>query len=89
MTIDTLLNTLKILGGLLVLYELGRAFFYLYKDSREFSWNKIEQAGNTLFEKIAESQFEPDLIVGLGRGGTIAAGLLAARFGRVRNTSTR
>jgi predicted kinase/hypoxanthine phosphoribosyltransferase len=80
MTTDDFVDLLKVLGGLLVLYELGRVLFHLYVDWREFSWQKIEKAIDKLFDEISESAWEPDLIIGLGRGGTVVAGLLAARF---------
>lgn len=78
MTLDDLIKIFAILGGILALYELGRAIYHVYSEWQCFSWKTIQKSGEHLFEELIDSQFSPDVIVGLGRGGSIAAGILAA-----------
>lgn len=65
-----------LLGGYLALRDAWRAF----QDWRTISWRRVEEAAAKLFSIIRRSGYTPDLIVGIGRGGLITAGLLAARF---------
>lgn len=75
-----LVEIFAILGGLLCLYESVVALRRLVREWRRFSWDAILRATDKLHENITAKKFDPDMIVGLGRGGAIAAGLLAARF---------
>jgi hypoxanthine phosphoribosyltransferase/predicted kinase len=50
------------------------------------SWDEIEHAATTLCEEVLRSGFEPDTIVGVGRGGAIAVGVVAARFRQRQGT---
>lgn len=54
-----------------VLYYAGR---------RVFSWDKIFNGIETIFEELVKSEFKPSVIVGVGRGGAIASGMLASLF---------
>lgn len=78
--ISSIVSIFAILGGILTLYHLYRIVYRFVCDQKVFSWEDIERANNILFDKIRKSQYKPDLIVGLGRGGAIVAGLLAAKF---------
>ena len=75
-----LVNVFAILGGLLCLYEIVVVMRRASRNWRRFSWDAIQKATDKLTQAITGSKFEPDLIVGLGRGGAIAAGLIAARL---------
>lgn len=80
MTLVDLMNVFAVIGGCLALYELFNAAVYVYLECRMISWKKIQVASDQLFQRIADSRYYPDIIIGLGRGGAIAAGLLSAHF---------
>jgi hypoxanthine phosphoribosyltransferase len=42
----------------------------------ELSWQEFGLAGRELAQQVADSQFEPDLIVSIARGGLFVAGAL-------------
>jgi hypoxanthine phosphoribosyltransferase len=78
--LDILIKFFAVVGGCLSLWELGKAISRGYSEWQCFTWKTIQKAGEQLFEEIIKSHFIPDIIVGLGRGGSIAAGILAAQF---------
>ena len=51
------------------------------------SWAELGTAGRELAETIAADGFEPDLILGIARGGLLVAGALSYALG-VKNTFT-
>ncbi len=53
------------------------------------SWDQSYQMTFYLFQKIAESGFYPDIIVGIARGGWIPARLLADFFGNRRTANLK
>ncbi|MHC4741889.1 MAG: AAA family ATPase [Planctomycetota bacterium] len=75
-----LINIFAVLGGLLCIYEVAKVVKRIIQERRVFSWREIQNAGDRLFDEIVKSEYRPDIIVGLGRGGAIVAGLIAARF---------
>lgn len=47
---------------------------------RVLTWQEIDQLARTLFLMIKKDAYEPDIIVGISRGGTIPARLLSDMF---------
>jgi hypoxanthine phosphoribosyltransferase/predicted kinase len=80
MELDNLIKYFAVLGGCLALYNFGILIHRAFSGLQCFTWKIIEQAGEHLFKELIESDFIPDVIVGLGRGGSIAAGILAALY---------
>ncbi len=51
------------------------------------SWAQLGEAGRELAQAIADDGYEPDLILGIARGGLLVAGALSYALG-VKNTFT-
>lgn len=45
------------------------------------TWFKVQQMANKIHRDISDSTFEPELIIGVGRGGAIAGSLISNFFG--------
>ena len=57
-------------------------------DERLFmAWNDLGAAARSLAERIAADGYEPDIILGIARGGLLVAGALSYALG-VKNTYT-
>jgi len=50
------------------------------RNRRIFSWETILRAADSVCDGLTERKFVPDMIVGIGRGGAVAAGIVAARM---------
>ena len=57
-------------------------------DEREYmTWDDLGVAARTLAEQVADGGYEPDIILGIARGGLLVAGALSYALG-VKNTYT-
>ena len=58
---------------------------------RRLSWADVENAAEQLVQKIKESGFEPDCLIGITTGGLFPLAMLAKRFGdkSIYTVSTR
>ena len=62
------------------------AIFFFAAEMRErfsFGWKHVNKLVRKLIDELRRSSFDPDLIVGVGRGGAILAGMLAGNMGQV------
>jgi hypoxanthine phosphoribosyltransferase len=53
------------------------------KAKRGFSWRDVERLIHKLLDSIRNDDFDPDLVLGVGRGGAIVAGIIAGNMGRL------
>lgn len=77
LTID---HITSILGGAAALYELARLSAQFLRSRVSFSWRNVENWIDSLYNQFVLEQVLPDLIVGLGRGGAVVAGLISTKF---------
>lgn len=76
--------SLSIIGTLLAILGIPQIFGLLWKDiitklfSGGISWKEVEDLTLILAENIKDKK--PDLIIGVGRGGIISAGLLCSKI---------
>jgi uncharacterized protein len=67
-------------ASLIALYE-----FLEQRRRRNVSWRKVDQLVIRLIDDIESSSFTPDLILGVGRGGSLIAAMLATNMeGRIQ-----
>jgi hypoxanthine phosphoribosyltransferase len=52
---------------------------------RRFSWKEVDKYANKLIDKINEDQYQPDLIVTIGRGGAIIGAILSGNLSKHEN----
>lgn len=74
--------------GLAVLSALASAVtLYLFlerlKDRRQFGWKHVERLVKKLLSDIQRQDYKPDIVLGVGRGGAILAGMLAGNLGHL------
>ena len=75
---------LSIIGTLLAILGIPQLFGYSWKNIiikffyGGISWNEVERLTSIISEKINNKK--PDLIIGVGRGGIISAGLLCSKI---------
>lgn len=62
--------------AIITLYKHMMVFF----DNR-FSWNRIESGVSEIVRSINKEEYNPDVIVGIGRSGGIIGGLIAGFLG--------
>ena len=55
---------------------------YRYTLEGTVPWNTVHEATLNLLQKIIDSGFNPTVVVGIGRGGILAAGLLSSEITR-------
>jgi hypoxanthine phosphoribosyltransferase len=51
---------------------------------KTYSWKDVVRATNYIINELSSKSFKPDLIVCLGRGGSIMGGLVAGNIGTIR-----
>jgi uncharacterized protein len=63
------------------------ATIYLFSEEmrnrKQFGWKHVEKLVKALINKMQVQQYKPDVIIGIGRGGAILAGILAGNLGHV------
>lgn len=57
---------------------------YRYVLQGALPWDTVHDAAIQLLEKLNRSGFEPTVVIGVGRGGILAAGLLSSELTRTR-----
>jgi hypoxanthine phosphoribosyltransferase len=75
-------------GGLLVLSVAASAVtIYLFAEElqnrRRFGWKHVEKLVEGLLDDMRTRDYSPDLVLGVGRGGAILAGMLAGNLGHL------
>lgn len=88
MDVKTLLDIagylLAFVGFLATLYKTVDVWINL----RRFSWKEVDKLTKKLIRQISDDMFVPDVIVGIGRGGSILGALLSGNLrtpGKNRN----
>lgn len=76
----TLENVATAVSGLVIAYEIGRQARHFLRRRIAFSWDDVERWVDSLYAKLQEADVLPDLIVGIGRGGAVAAGMISTRY---------
>jgi hypoxanthine phosphoribosyltransferase len=64
------------LGFLATLYKT----INIWLSYKNFSWNDVDKYSKTIIKKISNDAFIPDVIVGIGRGGSILASILSGNI---------
>jgi hypoxanthine phosphoribosyltransferase len=78
--LEGILAASTILGGAVAALELWKA---VQEKQGRFGWRRVTSAVKKLIIKIQQANYQPDLIVGLGRGGFVVAGMLSGNMGIV------
>lgn len=58
-------------------------FAQLARERDRLSWRVVERSITQVINEMRRNHYEPDVIVGVGRGGAIVAGMLAGNLGHV------
>ena len=53
---------------------------WIYNKNGLLSWEMVHTSAKNIISSLHKEHFEPDVIVGIGRGGVITAGLLASEL---------
>jgi hypoxanthine phosphoribosyltransferase/predicted kinase len=69
-----------LLSALLLFYELWKFVLQRAKDRVMFSWQLVERWTDNLYGQLQRAHVIPDLIVGIGRGGAIVAGMVSTKY---------
>ena len=77
---DWIAQVVYAFAALVVVVETFRRLLNWLRQRREFSWKQIQRFSDRLIDAIHASEFRPDSIIGLGRGGAIVAGIVASRL---------
>jgi len=68
------------LGGLPQIFGYNWKDLWLYYYRGVISWRKVHQTVLEVKYKLYEDSYKPDVIIGIGRGGAICAGLLCSEL---------
>ncbi|MGC4861355.1 phosphoribosyltransferase [Micromonospora sp. DT41] len=55
----------------------------LIRERNKISWRMVETCTRSLLKEIQASSFNPDVVIGVGRGGAILGGMLAGNMGHL------
>lgn len=69
-------TVIGVVSGLIALYEF-------FAKRRRFGWKEVEKLVLRLIDLVEHDDFSPDLVLGVGRGGAIVAGMLAGNMGQL------
>lgn len=78
-TVNSLIAILSVMGSLIAIWQ----FSVYVKDRDRLSWRVVEKSMRNLITSMQRVNYKPDLIVGVGRGGAIVAGMVAGNLGHV------
>jgi hypoxanthine phosphoribosyltransferase len=74
------ISIVGLVASVIALYE-----FVEKRQRRHVSWRKIEKLVKELLDRLEDDSFSPDLILGVGRGGSIIAAMIATNLpGRIQ-----
>ena len=79
---DLVLASLALVGGIVSIIQL-RLWLRNWQDNRIDRFASVERHGLKLLEAIETDGFQPDLVLGIGRGGAFLGGWLAGNLGSV------
>jgi|SRR5580658_3811419 hypoxanthine phosphoribosyltransferase len=69
-----------VVGGLAAIFQFA-IWTGQWLDSRLYGFSAVERHGVTLLDKIRQSSFKPDFVLGIGRSGAFLGGWLAGNLG--------
>lgn len=75
-----------LLLGILSFVASGATIYLFAEDMRSrrrFGWKQVDKLVLRLIEELRARGFEPDLVLGVGRGGAIVGGMLAGNMGHL------
>src|SRR5690348_6446134 len=55
----------------------------LARERGRITWRTVDSATKAMLKEIQTSSFDPEIVVGVGRGGAILAGMLAGNLGHL------
>jgi len=67
----------SILGLYITIIQLKKKYY------GQLSWYQIDDALSNLSNSIIERKYDPDVIIGIGKGGSVIAGMLSAKLGYI------
>jgi len=76
------IGVLGFLGSLPQFFGSNWIDIYRYGFKGKISWDLVHKSSQRLLVKMREEGFNPTVVVGIGRGGVIAAGLIASEITR-------
>jgi len=76
------LTLLAIIGGVASIIQI-RIWILNWQDSRIDKFASVERHGLKLLEQVEADDFQPDFVLGIGRGGAFLAGWIAGNLGSV------
>lgn len=77
--LDATLYIFSALGGIVAI----RHIYHWIQPYRSISWKKVEKGIIQLKEKLIKTNYNPTLIVGIGRGGSVVGALLSGALGNI------
>ena len=78
MTRELVLTILAVVGGIASIYS---AVFAIIDKWGYFSWYGVTKRCKKLVNMMHQSNYSPDVIIGLGRSGAVIGGILAGNMG--------
>ncbi len=68
-----------------VIGSLSTIFYILdyLKKNKKITWKDVTKASENLFSKMARDKYNPTMIIGIGRGGSIIGALISGLFGHI------
>lgn len=79
-TVTRILEWVGYLLAFIGLLATGYKTIQLWLSLRRFSWDDVDKYSKVVIKKIAKDGFVPDVIVGIGRGGSILAAILSGNI---------
>lgn len=77
--VNILIAVLSVIASLIAVWQFS---IYL-KDRDRITWRVVEKSMRTVITTMHRANYRPDMIIGVGRGGAIVAGMLAGNLGHV------
>jgi len=77
--VTVFVSVLGVIGGFIAIYQFAQD----RRSKRGFTWRDVDKLVLELLDKIRYDQFDPDLVLGVGRGGSVMAGMLAGNLGHL------
>jgi broad specificity phosphatase PhoE/hypoxanthine phosphoribosyltransferase len=78
------MTTVEIMGIVLGIIGAISSIWFIYEKvypNRKLSWKSVQRSAKRISQKLTASNFNPTLLVGIGRGGAITASLISGCLG--------
>jgi hypoxanthine phosphoribosyltransferase len=73
------ITVIGVVGSVLAVYQFAEE----RRRRRRFGWRDVDKLVLRLLKTLEHDEFDPDLVLGVGRGGAIVAGMLAGNLGQL------